>query len=118
MIFGDMKKAGPFVTRIRMSGGKLASHFHPVLENVTVLQRPLLIRSVRSSRHLRACTLGTAVDYGAEDVAGNAGTFAKSVSRLHPHDPGAVYTRRRDRTKDSETLHECLTRSCDAVAFG
>ena len=44
VIFGDMKMAGPFVTRIRMPDGlKLAPHFHPVLENVTVLQGTLLI---------------------------------------------------------------------------
>jgi quercetin dioxygenase-like cupin family protein len=43
-LFGDPAKPGAFVTRIRMPDGlKLGPHYHPVLENVTVLQGTLMI---------------------------------------------------------------------------
>jgi quercetin dioxygenase-like cupin family protein len=43
-IFGAMDKPEAFVVRIRMPDGmKLGPHYHPVLENVTVLQGTLLI---------------------------------------------------------------------------
>jgi quercetin dioxygenase-like cupin family protein len=43
-LFGDPAKPRAFVTRIRMPDGmKLAPHYHPVLENVTVLQGTLMI---------------------------------------------------------------------------
>lgn len=43
-LYGAPAKSGPFVTRIRMPDGlKLAPHYHPVLENVTVLQGTLMV---------------------------------------------------------------------------
>jgi quercetin dioxygenase-like cupin family protein len=43
-LFGSPAKPGAFVTRIRMPDGLVLSpHYHPVLENVTVLQGTLLI---------------------------------------------------------------------------
>ena len=43
-LFGAPDKPGPFVTRIRMRDGlKFAPHYHPVLENVTVLQGTLMV---------------------------------------------------------------------------
>jgi quercetin dioxygenase-like cupin family protein len=43
-IFGDPSKPGPFVTRVQMPDGTvLGPHFHPVLENVTVLQGTLMV---------------------------------------------------------------------------
>jgi quercetin dioxygenase-like cupin family protein len=43
-LFGDPAKPGAFVTRIRMPDGlKFGPHYHPVLENVTVLQGTLMI---------------------------------------------------------------------------
>lgn len=43
-IFGNPAKPGAFVTRVRIPDGlTLAPHFHPVLENVTVLQGTLMI---------------------------------------------------------------------------
>ncbi len=43
-LLGNPAKPGAFVTRVRLPDGmKLAPHFHPVLENVTVLQGTLMI---------------------------------------------------------------------------
>ena len=43
-VFGDASKPGAFVTRIRFPDGhKVAPHYHPVQENVTVLQGTLMI---------------------------------------------------------------------------
>lgn len=43
-LFSAPDKPGPFVTRIRMPDGlKFAPHYHPVLENVTVLQGTLMV---------------------------------------------------------------------------
>jgi len=44
VLFGDPAKPGPFVMRIRVpDGAKFGPHYHPVLENVTVLQGSFLI---------------------------------------------------------------------------
>jgi quercetin dioxygenase-like cupin family protein len=44
LLYGDPAKPGPFVMRIRVpNGAKFAPHFHPVIENVTVLQGTLLV---------------------------------------------------------------------------
>ncbi|HEY6327176.1 MAG TPA: cupin domain-containing protein [Candidatus Cybelea sp.] len=43
-LFGNPAKPGAFVTRVHMPDGiTLGPHFHPVLENVTVLQGTLMI---------------------------------------------------------------------------
>jgi quercetin dioxygenase-like cupin family protein len=43
-LYGAPDKSGPFVTRIRMPDGlKFGPHWHPVLENVTVLQGTLMV---------------------------------------------------------------------------
>lgn len=43
-LFSSPAKPGPFVTRVKLPDGlTLAPHYHPVLENVTVLQGTLMI---------------------------------------------------------------------------
>jgi quercetin dioxygenase-like cupin family protein len=70
-LFGDPAKPGAFVTRIRLRDGMLLGpHYHPVLENVTVLQGTLMIG------------LGDTVNK-ASMIAMPAGSFFSVPPNLH-----------------------------------
>ena len=70
-VLSKPSEPGPFVTRIRMPDGLiLAPHFHPVLENVTVLQGTLMVG------------LGDKVDK-SKMVALPAGSFVSVPPNVH-----------------------------------